>query len=578
MQNRGLHWLLLLALIGLVAFSSMYVGQAQADTILSLVNAERSRVGVLPLVSSEQLRLAAQRHSEDMAAGDFLSHTGSDGSEFWQRIAATGYNMMTGAENVLYRWDADASGAFEQWRNSPGHYNNMVNGAYAEVGIAFALAPSGRYYFTMLLASRPDFSAPAPTNVPPTQMPASPPVEPTIVASIVPGSPSQTAQPTGIPSLVLQPQSTNVPIQQPSSIPLTATLIQPPLMSQTPLPTVMPMASTVAPTLVVDLPPASDRGRADESNRTSFVQWSFDVAVEAVYRMRAKIAEDQPAFGAIEIPVEVRLIIDGNSFSLINISGGALFLDGLTFASTSGEMSIDSWRTEYLSADLEVFPRRGCLQAWTLNTGEVLDPPADCQSRYAWIAVGSQYAFWRGVETFTVLRYGEPVTVCSTYFQVCDFSLDQRITLNDLPDNNVTDIPTLNAVTRPRTTGQSDIMLLYSSDSSFTLINVSGASLNLRGLGFSGPGGNLPIGAWDIDALSRPLDAFPRLGCLQAWSLGQESPQSPPDQCAIRHAWIAVNDTQAFWKNADVFTVSYNGSVVTTCRVSAGQCDFDLPE
>jgi len=57
-----------------------------------LVNLERSNVGLDPVGIDMRLIGAARRHSDDMAANDFVSHTGSDGSTVGLRVTAQGYS------------------------------------------------------------------------------------------------------------------------------------------------------------------------------------------------------------------------------------------------------------------------------------------------------------------------------------------------------------------------------------------------------------------------------------------------------------------------------------------------------
>jgi len=133
--------------------------ESRADSMLGLVNNLRSGQGACALTINEQLTQAALAHSRDMAGvngnAPFLSHTGSNGSTLGSRAAAAGYpgNSALG-ENVLNRFDVSDQGAYDQWFNSPGHYSNMINRAFTEIGIAYVgPASDGAYYYTMVLGS-----------------------------------------------------------------------------------------------------------------------------------------------------------------------------------------------------------------------------------------------------------------------------------------------------------------------------------------------------------------------------------------------------------------------------------------
>jgi uncharacterized protein YkwD len=133
--------------------TSISLQLAEAQAILAEMNAAREVGGAGALELNTALMLAALHHSQDMAAGEFMSHTGSDGSDAAQRAERVNYVYRALGENVLYRFDQNAGGAFKQWWDSPPHQENMLNPDFTEVGIAFAVGSDGNYYYTMLLGT-----------------------------------------------------------------------------------------------------------------------------------------------------------------------------------------------------------------------------------------------------------------------------------------------------------------------------------------------------------------------------------------------------------------------------------------
>jgi hypothetical protein len=167
---------------------------AQEPDLVALVNQARANAGIAPLVSNTLLVNASQRHSNDMAAGDFLSHTGGDGSSVGTRVTQAGYSWNFVGENVLYRWDVNTQGAFDQWWNSTGHRNNMMNASFCDIGVTRAQAASGRIYYTMVLARRSGVST-CPSGgatATPTPTPTRTPIPPT-------STPTQTPTATSTP-------------------------------------------------------------------------------------------------------------------------------------------------------------------------------------------------------------------------------------------------------------------------------------------------------------------------------------------------------------------------------------------
>lgn len=123
--------------------------QAEAE-FLSLLNAYRVENGLGLLARNATLDLAAQRHSEDMAARAYFSHDTPEGVTPWDRMQAAGYACPSyKGENIAAGYDA-AQRVFEAWRNSPGHNANMLSPYFDEIGIGLAYDADSpfHYYWT----------------------------------------------------------------------------------------------------------------------------------------------------------------------------------------------------------------------------------------------------------------------------------------------------------------------------------------------------------------------------------------------------------------------------------------------
>ncbi|KAL7687742.1 putative CAP domain-containing protein [Plasmopara halstedii] len=116
--------------------------------MLTLVNNERKNVGLPPLCVSQKLNDAAQRHSNDQAANNYLDHTGTDGTSASDRITQSGYDWEEVAENVA-AGQADVESAMDSWMNSYGHRENIL-GDYTMFGAAYAYNPEStmQHYWT----------------------------------------------------------------------------------------------------------------------------------------------------------------------------------------------------------------------------------------------------------------------------------------------------------------------------------------------------------------------------------------------------------------------------------------------
>jgi uncharacterized protein YkwD len=121
-------------------------GNAGAEaTVLQIVNAERAKVGCKPLTMDSRLTTAARKHSADMAARNYFSHTTPEGVTFDKRITAAGYRWSAAAENIA-KGQRTAAEAMDAWMHSPGHRANILNCGYVNIGIGVVFAGRTGYW------------------------------------------------------------------------------------------------------------------------------------------------------------------------------------------------------------------------------------------------------------------------------------------------------------------------------------------------------------------------------------------------------------------------------------------------
>ena len=88
---------------------------------------------VPPLALEPRLTRAAQLHAEDMLATGTMSHTGSDGSTFTQRIDRQGYAWASAGENVARGYPTPEA-VVDGWLGSDGHCANLMGGGFSDLG------------------------------------------------------------------------------------------------------------------------------------------------------------------------------------------------------------------------------------------------------------------------------------------------------------------------------------------------------------------------------------------------------------------------------------------------------------
>jgi len=130
---------------------------AVAGQVLVLVNQNRSANGLSPLASNGALAQAALIHSRDMACNGFVDHNGSDGSLWYDRIAAQGYSYSNANENIYVGFPdfgGTADGAVTWWMNSQVHRDNILNAQNSEAGVGYVYDPNSEWggYYTIVFA------------------------------------------------------------------------------------------------------------------------------------------------------------------------------------------------------------------------------------------------------------------------------------------------------------------------------------------------------------------------------------------------------------------------------------------
>ncbi|MBR6100885.1 MAG: CAP domain-containing protein [Ruminococcus sp.] len=98
-----------------------------AQKMLSLVNAERTAKGVGTLTLDKELTAAAMQRAAEISV-DF-DHYRPNGE-----LCFT-VSDKAGGENIAANGSLNAGGAFDQWKNSSGHYSNMINKDFKSTGI-----------------------------------------------------------------------------------------------------------------------------------------------------------------------------------------------------------------------------------------------------------------------------------------------------------------------------------------------------------------------------------------------------------------------------------------------------------
>jgi uncharacterized protein YkwD len=127
--------------------------------LLALINNERAKSGLSlsPLQESSALDASARAHSLDQSVNNFLSHTGSDGSSYWDREVRAGYTGAWGGE-IIYAGSGsynNPASAVTWWMNDLPHRTLILALAdwadYDDFGAGYVFCSTSSYgaYFTV---------------------------------------------------------------------------------------------------------------------------------------------------------------------------------------------------------------------------------------------------------------------------------------------------------------------------------------------------------------------------------------------------------------------------------------------
>ena len=137
--------------------------QQIAQKILAKTNTIREDLGLSRLQQNDNMDKLAEIHSMNMVSFDFFDHVDHENKSPSDRADDLNFSWSSIAENIGFvPWFENVTGCgdtrsaeaisqcvVEGWRNSPGHYANMV-GEFNELGVGIAFTQDSIAYFTQV--------------------------------------------------------------------------------------------------------------------------------------------------------------------------------------------------------------------------------------------------------------------------------------------------------------------------------------------------------------------------------------------------------------------------------------------
>lgn len=113
--------------------------QNYAQRVLDLVNIERRKAGVKPLVLSDELMRAAAVRSQEVTK--VFSHTGPDGTPFSSIVSRHGRRI---GENIGGGYQTPEE-VVDSWMHSEGHRKNILHPDFTELGVGYTYEENSQY-------------------------------------------------------------------------------------------------------------------------------------------------------------------------------------------------------------------------------------------------------------------------------------------------------------------------------------------------------------------------------------------------------------------------------------------------
>lgn len=125
----------------------------EVNEVLKYVNQYREEVGAAPLVIDAELTKAAMVRAIEIGYGIF-SHTRPDGTDCFTVYDDINYTTWLAGENIA-AGQRNPQAVTTSWRNSPGHYANMIKSEFTKLGVGFVkvdIKDTYTYYWVQLFA------------------------------------------------------------------------------------------------------------------------------------------------------------------------------------------------------------------------------------------------------------------------------------------------------------------------------------------------------------------------------------------------------------------------------------------
>lgn len=123
------------------------------EEMLALINSERAKNSLSPLVMDSQVRQVARMKSQDMVDNDYFSHYSPTYGSPFDMMDEFGIKYVAAGENIA--GNSTVEKAHTALMNSAGHRKNILNSQFTHIGIGIKKSDKYGYVFTQMFISKP---------------------------------------------------------------------------------------------------------------------------------------------------------------------------------------------------------------------------------------------------------------------------------------------------------------------------------------------------------------------------------------------------------------------------------------
>lgn len=127
--------------------------KALENEVIRLVNSERAKKGLPALKANWQVSRVARYKSQDMIDRNYFSHTSPTYGSPFRMLESFGISFSAAGENIAMGLRTPSE-VMRAWMESPGHWANILNPSYNEIGVGLAKSSRGVCYWTQMFIKR----------------------------------------------------------------------------------------------------------------------------------------------------------------------------------------------------------------------------------------------------------------------------------------------------------------------------------------------------------------------------------------------------------------------------------------